>query len=77
MHLVYNKINSAIAIEHLVFPFPPLTRKKNANKSENQLNILCNENTQAIHVYQHLVHSLQDGGLLVVADIFALDSSIS
>jgi hypothetical protein len=63
MHLLYNKTKSAIAIGHLALPLPPLFRKR---KSENPLNISGKKNTQAIHAYQHPIHSLQDGGLLAV-----------
>jgi hypothetical protein len=61
MHLLYNKTKSA--------PFPSLYRKKIIARKpelENPFNISCDENTQANHVYQHPVHDLQDGGLLVV-----------
>ncbi len=72
MHLLYNMTKSAIAIGHLALPFLPLHRKR---KSENPLNISCKKNTQAIHTYQHPVHSLHDGGLLAVAIATSLASS--
>jgi hypothetical protein len=72
MHLLYNMTKSAIAIGHLALPFPPLHRKR---KSENPLNISCKRNTQAIHAYQHPVHSLHDDGLLAVAIATSLASS--
>jgi hypothetical protein len=63
MQRLYIKTKSAIATGHLAFPTPqpgyhrPCTGKNNARKSASPFNNSCDENTQAIHVYQHPIHS--------------------
>ncbi len=77
MHLLYNKTKSAIVIGHLVFPFPTLYSKKTLQENQKIHWIFNVMKIRMPFMCMHPVHSLRDGGLLVVVDIFALDSSIS
>ena len=72
MQLLYIKTKPADATQagHLRFtlvaPLPPPLHRK-FRKSVQPIKIInCNENTQAIHVYQHPVNSRIDGFLILV-----------